>query len=132
MLFCDVRVRCPQVAHLDIRHQVIFFPRLGQHLRRSNSQPWLFCCSIALITLSRIILVTSTTHTKVRLETNINTEVDTRLHQRHRWAISSVMRTRPHAVCRSSISNVNFQGVNYSHPSRCLDFTGKFGMAIRP
>jgi hypothetical protein len=46
----------------------------------------LFDCSYDL---SRIILVTSTRHTKVRLETDINTEVDTRLHQRHRCYILS-------------------------------------------
>ncbi|KIK43123.1 hypothetical protein CY34DRAFT_727465 [Suillus luteus UH-Slu-Lm8-n1] len=39
--------------------------------------------------LSRFILVTITTHTKVRLETVINTEVDTRLHQQHRCNILS-------------------------------------------
>jgi hypothetical protein len=43
-----------------------------------------YCCSTAHVTLSRIMLVTSTTHTKVRFETDINTEVDTRLHQRRR------------------------------------------------
>jgi hypothetical protein len=68
---------------------VDFFPRLGQHLRRSNSVRWLFCCSTAAMTLSRIILITSTKLTKVRLETSINTEVDTRLHQRHRCYILS-------------------------------------------
>jgi hypothetical protein len=84
---------------------VKFFQRLGQHLRRSNSVPWLFCCSTAAMTLSRIILVTSTTHTKVRLEINIYTEVNTRLHQRRR--------RYTHAVCRSSIIGNNCQGVNY-------------------
>ncbi|KAG2741143.1 hypothetical protein P692DRAFT_20840590 [Suillus brevipes Sb2] len=50
---------------------------------------------------------------KVRLETIIDTEVDTRLHQRRIF----VMRTRSHAVCRSSIIDVNLQGVNCCRPN---------------
>jgi hypothetical protein len=82
MLIFNARVGCPKVAQLDIRNQLLEF---FFEIRPTSSTFEFGTLAILLLDcsydLSQIILVTSTMHTKVRLGTNINAEVETRLHQ---------------------------------------------------